>query len=432
MRVSTPFRAYRSALAFSAAAACVALGSAAPSTAQTAPPAASVSALRIKDPAEASDYAAAMIITDPAEQGAALEAFVARYPASRVRAEALENAMAAWLVARDLDKVEALSVRVIAGEPSNARALAMAVFVKRSRAGAAQPAQASALAEQAGALAEKGLDAMKRWRPRQSATDADAASVRNEMLAEFNGALGYRALMRKDYAGAKPFYLAAVKADPTSLDDVYQLSVCMLQATPIDPIGFWWAARAETLAAGSENQTAKSAIEAQIKPRYVRYHGGEEGWDTLVTQAGTGLVPPDGFAVTTAPSAASVAVQAVHDSPISALSISDWEFILAQQDASPANKAAAEKVWAYIVAFQTRGVRFRFPAKVVAISLASLDVAVSDDSLQTGHADLHVKLAEPLASPPTVGAMINVTGIVTSYTPRPFAFTMEQAEIAGP
>jgi hypothetical protein len=398
---------------------------------QSATPATSPGALMIKDPAEASDYAAAMIVADPAEQGAALEAFVAKYPQSRVKAEALENALAAYLVARSFDKVQALADRILAGEPDNARALAMGVFVKRARAATAQGAQAGDLAEQAGAEAEKGLKALVRWRARAGAADADAAAVRNEMLATFNGALGYRALLRKDYAAAKIYYLAALKADPSDLDDAYQLAVSLLQASPLDPTGFWWAARADSMTTAAGNSDAQAAIERFAKPRYARYHGGDDGWDGLVTAAGTGLAPPADFAVAPAASPAAVAVQAVHDAPVSALSFSDWEFILAQRDASPANKAAADKVWANIAALQSRGLKMKFDIKVISVGPSGLDGAITDDNQQTGHADLHVKLTAQPAKAPLAGSTVSVTGVLTGYTPTPFAFTMEQAELAG-
>ncbi len=390
----------------------------------------------VKDAGEAADYDAAGALTDAALQGAAFEAFVAKYPKSRVAGEALEKAMAAYLVARDLDKVDALSRRVLARDPDNARALAMAVFVLRSRAATASATQtasgAAGLAEQAGAEAERGLAALGRWRAEDGASPANAAAVRSEMVAIFNGALGYRALARKDYADAKTRYLAAVKADPSDLDDVYQLSVALLKATPLDPAGFWWAARAEDLAVTAGDHDAQTAIETYAKARYDHYHGGDEGWDALLSAAQTGLAPPADFAIAPAPSAAAVAVQAIRDSPVSSLSFADWEFILAQRDASPENRAAADKVWANIAALQDRGLRMKFQVKVIAVTPQGLDGAITDDNQQSGHADLRVKLEAPFSAPPQAGSTLSVTGLLTGYAPTPFAFTLEQARIVAP
>ena len=336
-----------------------------------------------KSAGEAGDYAAALALTDPAAQGPALESFVDQYPASRLKTEALERASAAYLVARDLDKVEALSGRLLVLEPDNARALAMAVFVLRAKADAAPAPQAEVLIDEAAADARHGLAVLGHWRPRDDVSDSDANAIRSEMTATFHGALGYRALMREDYASAKADYLAAVRADPAGLDDVYQLAVAMLQADPIDPAGFWWAARAQDLAVTAGDDHARAAIEAYAKRRYALFHGSEEGWEALLTRAGTGLTPPADFTcVAPAPSAAAVAVQAVHDSPVSSLDFSDWEFILAQHDASPANRAAADKVWANIVALQSRGLRMKFQVKVVAAGPTGLDGVIIDNGVE--------------------------------------------------
>jgi len=50
----------------------------------------------IKDPAEYNAYITALNTTDPAAKGAAMEAFVAQYPNSIVKIDALEQAMGAY------------------------------------------------------------------------------------------------------------------------------------------------------------------------------------------------------------------------------------------------------------------------------------------------------------------------------------------------
>src|SRR5579884_4037750 len=50
----------------------------------------------IKDPAEYNAYMAALNTTDPAAKGAAMEAFVAQYPNSIVKVDALQQAMGAY------------------------------------------------------------------------------------------------------------------------------------------------------------------------------------------------------------------------------------------------------------------------------------------------------------------------------------------------
>ena len=69
--------------------------------------------------------------------------------------------------------------------------------------------------------------------------------------------------------------------------------------------------------------------------------------------------------------------------------------------------------------------------KVISAGKDSLDVAITDDNQQAGKADLHVVLEKPMLKPPTANAMTDVVGVITSYTPSPFMFTMEKAELPG-
>ena len=43
--------------------------------------------------------------------------------------------------------------------------------------------------------------------------------------------------------------------------------------------------------------------------------------------------------------------------------------------------------------------------------------------------DLHLTVAQPATQLPAVGATISVTGVITSYEPQPFKFTMAQVEV---
>jgi len=132
----------------------------------------------------------------------------------------------------------------------------------------------------------------------------------------------------------------------------------------------------------------------------------------------------------TIPSPAEIAVSAVKDNDPADLSFSDYEFILSYRDASPANKEAADKVWAAIEAKQRNGAaKLKIPAMVIKAEASSLDVAVAEDNIEHRVADMRVTLAKP-AAPPAAGAAIYVIGTIADYTPKPFLFVMKSAEIA--
>jgi hypothetical protein len=111
------------------------------------------------------------------------------------------------------------------------------------------------------------------------------------------------------------------------------------------------------------------------------------------------------------------------------LTVSDWEFVLSFRDASPANKAAADRVWKTIQEKQKNGaVRLKIPVTVISATANTIEAAVTENNASAQTPDLHVELAVPLKNPPPRGAKIAVVGVITGYTPEPFRFTMQNAD----
>src|SRR5260370_7797171 len=73
----------------------------------------------IKDPAEYNAYIAALNTPDPAVKAAAMEAFVKQYPASIVKIDALEQAMAAHQQANNFAKFQSIPDQILHPNPTN-------------------------------------------------------------------------------------------------------------------------------------------------------------------------------------------------------------------------------------------------------------------------------------------------------------------------
>ena len=385
----------------------------------------------ISDPAESAAYAAAMNTPDAAGQAAALDAFLRRYPSSVVKLDALEQAMADGQRLNDPASAEQAARRILQMAPDDVRALGVVVFLERSRASALKDAARAAQASAAAADAGRGLKALPDWPGPPGASPEAAPAVKGKLAAIFYSALGLERSSKGDDTLARYYYLKAAQADPTDVQTDFELAMVDFRAKPVDPEGFWWAAKAYTLARDAGAAQTQAVVESTAKPIYAAYHGGEDGWDDIVALATTESAPPEGFSVKAAPSPAEIAVQAVRDNDPSSLTVTDWEFILAYRDASPANHDAADKVWAAIMAAQDGGSsKLKLPVKILSVSRGGLEAAITDDNQKAGRADLHVILAEPLANPPAPGAIVKVVGLISAYSPQPFAFTMQNAEVA--
>jgi len=382
------------------------------------------------NPAEYDAYMAALNTRDPAKRATAMEVFIAWYPHSVLRTEAHQQAMAAWTAANQPAKADYIAGKLLQLDPDNVAALANRVYAAHTRA---LQGDSSAVASMT-ATAERGLEALAKWQKPAALDEAAFARTRKQMSAVFNGALGYGALQARDYDKARLHFRESVAAEPDNLQDVYRLAVSQLEGTPLDALGFWFAARAIVLARAAKNDTAANDIDRYVRSRYRVYRGSEEGWNELLARVVAGeRGPPAGFvrSIPRALTPAELAVQLAVDSDLSALGFPEWALVLRHRDASPANREAADKVWKAILdKQQSGGPRLKVTVKVIAATPETVEAAFTDEAQAANVADLQIVMTRPLLPPPAVGSKIVMIGTLSDYRPQPFLFTMTRAELA--
>jgi tetratricopeptide (TPR) repeat protein len=382
----------------------------------------------IKDPAEYNAYVGALNTKDPAAKAAAMDAFVAQYPQSIVKVEALQESMAAYQATGNQAKVRELAKKLLAEDAKNVRALAISTFFDRSEA--KTPEDFTKVKSEG----EQGLDSLNTWGKPEGLSDDEFAKLKMQMKSIFAGAAGFASLQLKDYAGAQKNLSAAIEADPKSLEAYYQIGIAYLKSTPLDKRGFWYVAKAYNLASAAGNAAGSKAINTYGAAEYKRFHGGPDGWEAFRDSVASQAAPPAEIAVTPAPKPEEIACKAVQDNDPAQLSFADWEFVLQFRDSGAAcNKEAAEKVWTVILNKQkdSKGeqAKLKIPVKVIAATEETIDAAITEDNQATNKADLHIVMEKPLAKAPAVGSTTDVIGIISEYTPNPFMFTMSHAEL---
>jgi len=385
----------------------------------------------IKDPGEYNAYVTALNMQDPTQKAAAMEAFVKQYPQSVVYTDALEQAMAAYQQLGNTAKVVEKAKQILALNANNIRALAIITAIDRNIATQGGPQAQTAMTEGC-ADAQTGIQQLPSWQKPEGMSDADFGKLQTQMADIFNGAAGFCALQKKDYPGARPYYEKAFQIDPSNLQDVYQLSVALLEMNPMDVNGLWYCSKAIALAQQTNNTQAVQGMVNYCKAKYKKFHGGEDGWDQLVASTATETKLPADFTtrIKPAPTPCDLAVQAVQQNDPASLGFSDKEFILSKAGCSPANKDAADKVWKSIQDMEKNGeARLEIPVKVISATNDAIEAAVSDDNQQTNKADMHIVLEKPITKPPAPGTMTKIVGVITSYTPDPFMFTMEKGAL---
>lgn len=385
----------------------------------------------IKDPTEYDAYIKALNTPDPAAKGAAMEAFIKQYPQSVVFSDALIEARAAYQKAGNQAKLEEIARRILQLTPNDVTSLAIITYVDR---GKAENGDQAALKEGC-ADAQAGLEQLPNWKKPDGVSDADFPGMRKEMENIFNATAGFCALQKKDFANARTYYLKALEGNPNDLTNNYRLAIAYLETDPIDLRGFWYGAKAISLA--GNNAATVTAISPYIKSKYKKYHGKAEDWDQFAAGVASQTAPPSpeelAKLITPAPTPCDYAVQAVKDNKPEDLAIGDKEFILSKAGCSPANKDAADKVWQSIQTMEKNGeARLELSIKVISATKDTVDAAVSDDNQAANKADLHIELEKPTLKPPASGTMTKIVGVITNYTPDPFMFTMEKGALPEP
>jgi hypothetical protein len=280
--------------------------------------------------------------------------------------------------------------------------------------------------------AERGLGELPNWKQPEGVSAADYEKMRNQMTGIFAGTAAFGALQQKDYASAQKFYEQALKVDPNDLGNNYQMAIALLESNPMNPLGFWYGAKALSIAQ-AQNPQAFQAWSPYFLSKYKKYHGNTDDWNQRMAAAAQQTAPPANFvaSIPLAPTPCDLAAQAVQQNDPGSLSFSDYELVLSCRDKTPANKDAAEKVWAFIQAKEKNGeARLKIPVKIIASpDTSTLDVAVSEDNQAANKADMHVTMDKPMTKPPAVGSSIDIIGVISQYTPDPFMFTMIKGEL---
>jgi hypothetical protein len=402
--------------------------------------------------------------TTPAAKAAGCEAYLKAYPNSAVKQAVLGQILFADSQTGDQAATLSAADRLLAIDPGNLQALTFEVYYRRADADKlTDPAAKIAALDKVAAFAQQGLSATK---PKDT-TDAEFDKLKKATMPTFESAIADDDLAKKDNAGAITALKTEIDGDPDDtlkaspvLQDVYVLAQAYYTSTPPDYLDCaWYATRAAAFAPAAYKPT----IQPLATYCYNKYHGGPDGYSVMQTAVQTNLNPPPvcpqpaaGAAPAAAPSPAPAAAPsaapaatsaaapggclAVTPAPkpediianlfattpdLAALAVSDREFVI--QYGQPAD---ADKVFAAV-----KGKSVEFPGvTVIAATPDQLQVAVSDDAVQSKTADFTFNMKTPIkeADLPAVGSKVTLDGTYDSYTQKPLMITMSDGALVLP
>jgi len=369
----------------------------------------------IKDPAEYNSYMAAIGMSNPQQKAAALEQFLQQYPSTAVKKDALQQLLGAYQQAGNMQKATEAAGNLLQTDPSNVYALFVEAF---NNLGCAQTKADAQCAANAAKYGQQGLQALSSFAKPQGMAEDQYDKLKTAMTATFNTASGFGALQQRDYPTAEKYLGAAVEANPNDVSVVYPLATAYLGQKPLNALGFWYGARAISLA---PNPQAKQQIQHYVQTSYDNYHGSDDGFAQILQQAATSPNPPQGFAVTQMTPA--VQAQNIYNQgggDCKKLDLGSWEFIFTNGDQQLSDKCLAD----------IKGTPFAFQAKVIQPAAERLMLAATEDDINSNTADAEVTMAAAIPAKliPKAGASTKIQGVPVSYDKQPYMLHMDNGK----
>lgn len=368
----------------------------------------------IKDPAEYNAYMGAIQATDPNAKAQALEGFVTQFPKSVMKEDALELLMRTYQQTGNVPKTMEAANRVLEVNPNNVTALAILSYLHRLAAQGGQDPQNNLA--QSRQFAERGLQALPNFSKPEGMSDLDFAKLKDSLAGIFNGSIGITALQGNDHATAQKALQDAVNTTPNDFSLVYPLALSYLNAPqPVWLQGIWYTARAANLAPTPQY---KQQIGEFGRRKYMKFHGGDDGWPDVLSAAASAPTPPEGWTIKPAPTPAEQAAKMVQSKPVAQMSFDEIQFIL-----TSGNQEAADQVWN-----EVKDKPLAMVGNVVTASPTELTIAGSYDDINATppKADITLTMAGsiPAAKIPKPGQQLAFQGKPSTYTASPFMVNM--------
>ena len=376
----------------------------------------------IKDPAEYNAYMAAINSQDPNAKASALEGFVTQYPNSVMKEDALELLMRTYQQLNNIPKTIETANRVLQANAKNVTALALLSYLHRLQAQNGQDPQNNLAKSRQ--YAEQGLAALQTYQKPEGMSDLDFAKLKDQLAGIFNASIGIAALQGNDYPTAQKALQDAANVTPNDFSIVYPLALAYLNqpnaAQDAQLKGLWFIARAANLAPTPQY---KQQISEFGRRKYMKYHGGDDGWPDVLAQAQAAPAPGANFQIKPAPTPAEQAAKMCAEKTAAQMSFDEIQFVL-----TSGNQQCADQVWG-----QIKDKPLAMVGNVVEASPSQLTIAGTYDDINATppKADITLTMAGEMTAKqmPKPGQQQAFQGKPTSYTPNPFMMMMEDGTL---
>lgn len=233
---------------------------------------------------------------DPNKIISLADAFLQKYPNSDFRDQADVFKMQAYQQLGNAAKAIDAAHSALQANPDNLGALNYVSFAFPFVFKSDDPDKDAKLAR-AEADAKHGLEVLQKTEKPPNVPEDQFNQQVKTLRANFNSAIGFANLQRKENPAAITSFKAAAEDNPSDFYTFYRLGLAHLYSTPADfDNAIWNLARAVALAKAAKSPDA-AGIEKFYSQVYSGRHGSDQGENDVVTQAASSVAPPEGFKV---------------------------------------------------------------------------------------------------------------------------------------
>ena len=382
---------------------------------------------QITDAAEYNAYVAAINEQNPARKIQLLDEFLAKYPNTVVKEDALELKLVTQQQAGQ--PFEQAARRILEINPNNFRSLLVLSFLFVQTPLGEQDPQYQQKLSDAEALAKRGMEQLAIVPRPENVSEADYQKSKNLAAATFHQVVGLVSRHRKDFPAAQAELKKAAELAPEDAGVFYRLGDSYIaEKPPKYTEAFWAFARAVMMEGPTALPPAgKTQVNDYLTKVYTQYHGSDEGLDKMKEGAKTSPFPPEGFRVIPKselqPPAPSTPVT---PAPTSVESMSFGQI----REVLSVGGEKAKELWAKL-----KGQTLSLEGKVVSATPAArprtVRLAVLPATAEAGGYDVILTLVAASVRPLAAGRMVRCEGIASNYTPEPFSLRMSELVPAG-
>ena len=389
-------------------------------------------AQQITDAQEYNAYVAALGEKDPAKQIQMLDAYMAAYPKTVMKEQALELKLRAQQTSGQMGEQTARDILQVNPNNNTAMLVLSYAFVQTplSESDAALQQKVGA----AEANAKHGIETANAMAKPAGASEEALQSSKNTMLSTHYTALGLVGLYRKDYAASLDAFKQAAAVTPNDAALFYRIGDTLTKERPVKwDLALWAFARAVSLeGAGAMNAAGKQQVDTYLTRAYAAYHGSGDDLPQLKEQAKAAAFPPDGFHIKTkaemAPPAPPPPPEAPIPDDVTKMPFGQIVLVLSKDDDK------AKEVLGKLKAVGGMDLEGVIVSATPAAAPKTVRLAVLKKTQETeGAYDIELLLAAPTTAVRAAkGKAVEFTGAVSSYKASPFALMLSGGKIVGP